>query len=58
MMLTSGVGGVPGIRQVLAAGPHVLISADWLLIAGLLISGPRRRAFQSQHLPQKYLQVR
>jgi hypothetical protein len=63
MMLTSGVAGVPGIRQVLAAGPHVLISADGpliaeLLIAELLISGPRGRAFQSRHLPRKYLQVR
>jgi hypothetical protein len=64
---------VPGIRQVLAAGPHVLISADGpliaelliaelliaeLLISELLISGPRGRAFQSRHLPRKYLQVR
>jgi hypothetical protein len=58
---------------VLAAGPHVLISADGpliaelliaelliseLLISELLISGPRGRAFQSRHLPRKYLQVR
>lgn len=67
-MLTSGRAGVPGIRQVLAAGPHVLISADGpliaelliaeLLISELLISGPRGRAFQSRHLPRKYLQVR